>query len=330
VKQEFELFAAKGKGPHPCCAPTIHRAELLNLSANPFERVVKGSTEGMVKLEGGPFLMGTNSDEGFPKDGEGPVREVTVAPFYMDEGPVTNAQFVEFRRATGYVTEAERWGWSFVFQGHIPEECRAQLVEDTVLAVPWWCKVHGADWSHPEGPDSGIGSREDYPATHVSWNDALEYAKWAGKRLPTDAEWEYAARGGLEQKRYSWGDDLTPEGRHVCNIFQGEFPGHDTAEDGYAGTCPAKAFPANGYGLYSMAGNCWEWIADWFHPSFHLVGPRVNPAGPSEGTRRVMRGGSYLCHESYCNRYRVAARTSNTPDSSTTNVGFRCARDVVI
>jgi formylglycine-generating enzyme required for sulfatase activity len=323
MKREFELHVPKG--PHPCCAPTAHRAGLLKIAANPFERTAKGSTEGMVRLDGGAFLMGTNSGEGFAADGEGPVREITISPFYMDAAPVTNAQFAEFARATGHITESERFGWSFVFQGHIAEP---RIVEDTVLAVPWWCKVPGANWKHPEGPDANIALRDDYPVTHVSWNDALAYAQWAGKRLATEAEWEYAARGGLEQKRYAWGDDLMPEGRHVCNIFQGEFPAHDTAEDGYAGACPVTAFPANGYGLFSTAGNTWEWCADWFHASYHLVAGRENPTGPAEGRARVMRGGSYLCHESYCNRYRVAARTSNTPDSATTNIGFRCARDV--
>jgi formylglycine-generating enzyme required for sulfatase activity len=327
LKREFELLAATGK-PHPCCVPSIQRATLLNVPRNSLNRVTQGSTDGMIKLDGGPFLMGTNSTEGFPADGEGPVREITLDAFYIDASPVTNAQFREFVRSSGYKTEAGRFGWSFVFQGHIPEEQRAALVDDTVLAAPWWCKVPGATWEHPEGPDSTIQSRDDYPVTHVSWNDAAEFARWAGKRLPTEAEWEFAARGGLEQKRFPWGDELTPGGRHVCNVWQGDFPTRDLAEDGYAGTSPVNAFPANAYGLYSVSGNTWEWCADWFHPSYHLVGSRANPTGPSVGQARVMKGGSFLCHESYCNRYRVAARTSNTPDSSTANIGFRCVRDV--
>jgi formylglycine-generating enzyme required for sulfatase activity len=178
------------------------------------------------------------------------------------------------------------------------------------------------------GPDSSIGDRPDYPVTHISWNDALAFAGWAGKRLPTEAEWEAAARGGLEQKTYAWGDELTPDGRHMCNIWQGVFPANDTAEDGFAGPCPVDAFPANGFGIYSVAGNVWEWCQDWFHPVYHVTATTVNPAGPPAGSSRLMRGGSFLCHRSYCNRYRVAARTSNTPDSSTINLGFRCARDV--
>jgi formylglycine-generating enzyme required for sulfatase activity len=282
----------------------------------------------MIKLDGGAFLMGTNSTEGFPADGEGPVREVTLDPFYIDAAPVTNARFAEFVRSSGYRTEAERFGWSFVFEGHIPEERRAELVNDTVLAAPWWCKVPGATWEHPEGPGSNLEARDEYPVTHASWNDAQEFARWAGKRLPTEAEWEFAARGGLEQKRFPWGDELTPEGRHVCNIWQGEFPVLDLAEDGYAGTSPVHAFPPNAYGLSSVSGNTWEWCADWFHPAYHVMAARTNPTGPSLGKGRVMKGGSYLCHASYCNRYRVAARTSNTPDSSTSNIGFRCVRDV--
>jgi formylglycine-generating enzyme required for sulfatase activity len=282
----------------------------------------------MVRLGGGPFLMGTETSEGFPADGEGPIRKVTLDPFYIDRYPVTNEAFTEFVRATGHQTEAERFGWSFVFQGHIPPDDRARLVEDTVLGAEWWCKLSGADWRHPEGPDSGITDRSHYPVVHVSWNDACAYAKWAGKRLPTEAEWEFAARSGLEQKLYPWGDELTPEGKHLCNIWQGEFPDHNTAEDGYAGLAPVDAFPPNAYDLYTITGNAWEWCSDWFHPSFHVLATRLNPAGPLEGQSKVIKGGSYLCHKSYCNRYRVAARSSNTPDSSTTNMSFRCVRDV--
>jgi len=278
----------------------------------------------MVKLDGGAFLMGTDFAQGFSEDGEGPVREVTLDAFYVDVHPVTNRRFGEFVRATGYRTEAEGFGWSFVFHAHAAPE----LVSGTVAGAEWWCKVDGADWRHPEGPGSGIESREDYPVIHVTWNDAAAYCRWAGKRLPTEAEWEYAARGGLEQKLYPWGDELTPGGKHLCNIWQGRFPDVDLAEDGFSGVAPVGAFPANGYGLDGITGNTWEWCGDWFHPAFHKAAPRVNPAGPMEGEARVMKGGSYLCHWSYCNRYRVAARTSNTPDSSTTNIGFRCVRDV--
>lgn len=268
--------------------------------------------------------MGTDNPEGFPQDGEGPVRPVTVDPFFIDIYPVTNELFRRFVVATGYRTEAERFGWSFVFWSHIPNARFNELVEDTVAAAPWWCKVRGAQWNAPEGPGSDVAGRGDHPVVHVTWNDAEAFCRWSGQRLPTEAEWEYAARGGLVQNIYPWGDKLRPNGEHRCNIWQGEFPKHDTAEDGYAGTCPVDAFPPNPFGVYSITGNTWEWCSDWFDAEFHRNASRVNPKGPPIGSNRVMKGGSFLCHKSYCNRYRVGARSSNTPDSSTSNLGFRC------
>jgi formylglycine-generating enzyme len=279
----------------------------------------------MVDLPGGSFLMGTDYADGFPDDGEGPIRNVTLNPFAIDRYPVTNSRFSAFIDATGYRTEAEVFGWSFLFWAHIPASHRRELIVDTVAAAPWWCKVHGAKWNAPEGPGSDISHRANYPVVHVSWNDAAAFASWTGQRLPTEAEWEYSARGGLVQKLYPWGDKLRPNGRHMCNIWQGDFPNHDTAEDGYSGTCPVDAFPPNAYGLYSMTGNCWEWCADWFSATAHRDASPDNPAGPPHGSARVMKGGSFLCHKSYCNRYRCGARSSSTPDSSTSHVGFRCA-----
>jgi formylglycine-generating enzyme required for sulfatase activity len=255
------------------------------------------------------------------------VREVRVGAFEIDAYAVTNRRFAAFAEATGYVTDAERFGWSFVYAGFLPAELRrrARRPEET----PWWCGVPGADWRRPEGPGSSVEERWDHPVVHVSWADAAAFCDWAGLRLPTEAEWEYAARGGLVGARYPWGEELTPGGEHRCNIWQGRFPFKNTGEDGYLGTAPVDAFQPNGYGLYNVAGNVWEWCADWFSPDWHVTGPRRDrdPVGPPDGEARVMRGGSYMCHESYCNRYRVAARSSNTPDSSAGNIGFRCVRD---
>lgn len=276
---------------------------------------------GMVRLPGGEFLMGSDADEGEPGDGESPVRVVSLAPFLIDATAVSNREFSRFVEATGYVTLAEETGASFVFAGLLPDEFEATR---GVLEAPWWREVRGACWAHPEGPGSTLDSRLDHPVVHVCWHDAMAYCGWAGKRLPTEAEWEYAARGGLVGQRYPWGDELAPGGVHRCNIWQGVFPRHNTCADGFYGTAPVDAFEPNGLGLYNLCGNTWEWCADWFGIE-HGAAPAHAPAGPARGSRRVIRGGSYLCHESYCYRYRVAARSGNDPTASTGHMGFRCA-----
>lgn len=282
-------------------------------------------TQGMVRIPGGEFWMGTD-DPGFPADGEGPRRRVELDPYYLDTYAVTNAQFYRFVEDTGYTTDAERFGWSYVFESFVPDEDRKHVMTSPA-DTPWWVAVRGAAWYQPEGPSSNVEDRLTHPVVHVSWRDAKAYCDWAGKRLPTEAEWERAARGGLEGKRFPWGDELRPDGVHRCNIWQGTFPEENTADDGYVGTAPVNEFEPNGYGLFNITGNAWEWCHDWFSPTVHEDGSSTNPIGPSTGTARVMRGGSYLCHRSYCNRYRVAARSQNTPDSSTGNLGFRCALD---
>ena len=274
-----------------------------------------------VTLQAGSFRMGDGFCEGYTEDGETPVHEVRLESFGIDATAVTNSMFADFVETTGFRTEAEQFGTSAVF--HLLLQAPQHDVLGSAAGAPWWLNVRGASWAHPAGPDSNWEDIPDHPVVHVSHHDATAYCHWAGRRLPTEAEWEYAARGGLEGKRYAWGDDLTPDGEHRCNIWQGSFPTANTRNDGYLGTAPVRAFAPNGYGLYEMAGNVWEWCADWFLPKYYRNAPADNPQGPTIGLGRVMRGGSYLCHDSYCNRYRVAARTSNTPDSSSGNCGFR-------
>ncbi len=327
----------------PASAPGVPAAATpaagpLTETAETIRHADQGSTDGMVRLDGGTFLMGTDYAEGFPDDGEGPVREVTLDPFWIDTTAVTNDQFAAFVEATGYVTEAERFGWSFVFHLHLPRKYADKLrSEAQVPGLRWWVAVPGARWDRPLGERSSLKGIEGHPVVQVSWNDATAYCRWAGKRLPTEAEWEYAARGGKTQTLYPWGDTLEPRGRHRCNIWQGRFPDENTAADGFVGTAPADAFGPNGYGLYNVSGNVWEWAGDWFSPAWHVPASdatRHNPRGPTPDdaagplTHKVQKGGSYLCHHSYCNRYRLGARTGNTPDSATTNNGFRCVRDV--
>ena len=279
----------------------------------------------MIELPGGTFSMGTADLWTYPDDGEGPVHEVTLAPFRIDAATVTNARFGAFIEETGYRTDAERYEWAFVFAGLLPDD-----FEDTrgVAQAPWWRQVYGADWAHPEGPQSNVDDRGDHPVVQVSWRDASAFCSWAGVRLPTEAEWEYAARGGLVGAVFPWGNDLEPDGRHRMNVWQGTFPTENSLGDGYYGTAPVDTFEPNGFGLYNMTGNVWEWCADWYDPSYYARSTPDYPTGSEHGEARVMRGGSYLCHASYCNRYRVGARSGNGPDSNVGNLGFRCSADV--
>lgn len=273
---------------------------------------------------GGAFTMGSD-DRRFPADGEGPPRLVTVSEFAIACHAVSNLQFGDFVRATGYTTDAERYGWSFVFEASLPDDTK-QAIGSRVADTPWWVPGPHAYWAQPEGPPSTILDRLDHPVVHVSWNDAQAYCRWSGTRLPSEAEWEIAARGGLKGATYPWGDALTPSGEHRCNIWQGSFPDHNTADDGYPGTAPVHAFQPNGYSLYNMAGNVWEWCEDYFAADYHRTTAAMDPLQTTPAANRTLRGGSFLCHESYCNRYRIAARNSNTPDSASSNIGFRVVR----
>ena len=315
------------------CFETIALSEVTGKGA---AQELPKEVDGMVLIRGGmSFLMGSDSVESYYNDGEGPTRNVLVDNFYMDKTEVSVTQFADFAHATGYKTQVEQeFGWSFCFEPHLSPELMEQITHE-VQAASWWVPVHKSNWKAPEGPGSEIdltdknNPRLQEPVVHVTWFDAEAYCKWKGGRLPTEAEWEFAARGGREAKTYCWGDSfLTQSGEHRCNTFQGDFPFRDTGEDGYIGRAPVVSYGPNGYGLYNMCGNVWEWTADWFTPKrFTYTELVVNPKGPRQGESRVQKGGSFMCTRQRCFRYRPAARVGNTPDSSSANVGFRCARD---
>lgn len=272
-------------------------------------------------IPAGTFVMGDSSGDRNAPDGEIPRHKVRLDAFQIDATTVTNTQFGQFVGETGFRTEAESFGFSAVF--HLALQAPVEDVMGPAGGTPWWLGVRGADWAHPGGRDSSVDGLPDHPVVHVSWNDAQAYCEWAGRRLPTEAEWEYAARGGLPDAKYPWGDDEVDAGGWRVNIWQGEFPRINTCEDGWLTTAPVRTYAPNGYGLWQPIGNVWEWCADWFDPNYYRHSPDANPPGPAAGQARVLRGGSYLCHISYCNRYRNSARSRNTPDSSMGNAGFR-------
>ena len=298
---------------------------------------------GMAWIPGGEFAMG--SDEPMFGDAR-PIHRVYVDAFWMDRTEVTNTQFEAFVKATGYITIAERTPRAEDFPGAPPEN----LVAGSVVFAPppravplddhfqWWSYRKGANWRHPNGPESDLKGRLNHPVVHVAYGDAEAYAKWAGKRLPTEAEWEFAARGGLDRKKYTWGDEFRPAGKIMANSFQGHFPDKNTAEDGYPATAPVASFPPNGYGLWDTAGNVWEWVSDWYRPDTYAMqaaaGLARNPRGPTESLdpsepgvkKRVQKGGSYLCTDQYCSRYMPGGRGKGDPDTGTSHVGFRCVK----
>jgi formylglycine-generating enzyme required for sulfatase activity len=301
--------------------------------------------EGMVFIPGGTFRMGSEEAR-FPEGtcAEGtccgnldsqPIHEVEVDGFWMDRTPVTNAQFARFVKETGYLTVAEKPDYairkgpgSFVFRPR-------PGIEDYKNHLLWWDFVEGANWRNPEGPGSSIDGKDNHPVVQVCWEDAEAYAKWAGKRLPTEAEWEYAARGGLDQKKYVWGDELRLDDKWMANIWQGRFPYENTKADGFYATSPVGTFPANGFGLYDMSGNIWQWCSDWYHKDYYQDSPRRNPAGPTASydpsepgvPKRVQRGGSFLCSDAYCKGYLPGSRGRGQPNSAANHIGFRCVRD---
>jgi len=305
---------------------------------------------GMVWVGGGEFTMGTDSDLGWPD--EKPAHRVRVDGFWMDEHEVTNAQFRAFVEATGYVTTAEKAPRLEEVMAQLPPGSppppKENLVPGSLVFTPpagrvnlddvsqWWAWTPGANWQHPEGPGSSIEGRDDHPVVHVSWDDAVAYARWASKRLPTEAEWEFAARGGLDGQPYVWGNERPSDTQIHANIWQGEFPHQNTVKDGFARTAPVQSFLPNGYGLYDMAGNVWEWCADWYQRDLYRQragrGVVNNPAGPERSSdpvcpftpMRVQRGGSFLCNDNYCSRYRPSARHGCSLDTGMSHVGFRC------
>jgi sulfatase modifying factor 1 len=297
---------------------------------------------GMVWIPGGTFWMGC---DGCGMPDALPMHLVSVDGFWMDHTPVTNAEFEKFVKETGYVTVAERDLNPSDYPG-VPKDKLlpgSAVFAATGEAVPldnplrWWRYVPGASWKEPEGPGSSIRRRGDHPVVHVAYDDVVAYAKWAGKRLPTEAEFEFAARGGLDRNRYPWGNDLTPRKKAAANIWQGQFPARDRGEDGYTGTSPVTAFPPNGFGLYDVGGNVWQWCSDWYRPDYYAQlanGVAHNPGGPADSfdpdepgaAKRVIRGGSYLCTDQYCARYLVGSRGKSEVRSSTSNLGFRLVR----
>lgn len=356
--QVFNVIALLNLGVISCTNTNntkVGTADSAELAIKPTEISFNGdtSTTGMVYIPGGTFMMGADNNQA-SKD-EYPKHKVTVDPFYMDEHEVTNAQFKTFVDATGYITTAEQKpNWEQLkkqLPPGTPKPDESQLIAASLVFTPpntpvdlnnysqWWSWVAGASWKHPEGPESDITGKENYPVIHVSWDDAMAYCKWAGKRLPTEAEWEFAARGGLKNNIYPWGDQGIAVGKAKANSWDGSFPNENTARDGFKNLAPVKSFPSNGYKLFDMAGNVWEWCSDWYRADYYAQLGKTeatNPIGPGDSydpdepytPKKVARGGSFMCNDSYCSGYRVARRMKSSFDSGMSNMGFRAVRDL--
>ncbi|MEO0484560.1 MAG: formylglycine-generating enzyme family protein [Pseudomonadota bacterium] len=305
--------------PKSCCTP----ARPIPAALRAHTMAPGDAPRDCVKIPGGAALMGTSKPH-LPADCEGPLRKTKVKPFWMERGAVTNAQFARFVADTGFVTEAERLGWSFVFAAHVPKSIAAT---EGVLEAQWWRRVDGAVWSAPNGPGTQDAAHPDHPVVQVSWSDARAYAGWAGGRLPTEAEWEHAARGGLGDVTFPWGDAAPTDtmDSYPCNIWQGRFPALNTRADGYDTTAPAVSFAPNGYRLFNMVGNVWEWTSEPFR--LRSIKREIKAREKALKGYKLLKGGSFLCHASYCFRYRIAARSGNSPDSTTTHQGFRVVYD---
>ncbi len=314
-----------------CCSPTLETSfegfeAKFTAAARAVPQAPAETTEELRRrltpLKGGFFEMGARQTR-FPDDRDSPRQRVRVSPFRIAPHTVTNAEFAAFVAATGYRTVAEQEGWSFVFHLLLDDPSK---YPDHVPATPWWRRVDGAYWNAPEGPDSDVNDRPDHPVVQIAWHDADAYCRWAGLRLPTEAEWEFAARGGLAKMKFPWGNDMMPNGKFAMNTWQGDFPHENTAADGWIATAPVGTYPPNGYGLYEMTGNVWEWASDFYgaRPAPSKL-PLRDPTGPETGEQRIQRGGSFLCHISYCDRYHVHSRTRNDPSGSASNSGFRVA-----
>lgn len=287
-------------------------------------------TDEMVLIKSGNYQIGTKSDEGHKLDNEKTLINVTLNEFEMDITTVTNKAFAHFVSETGYITDSEKYGWSSVFFGLLDEETKHN--NQQMSHVPWWFAVEGANWKNPEGPNSTIDKRIDHPVVHVSHNDAVAYCEWSGKRLPTEAEWEIAAKGGSTNDLYPWGIEKVPNGIYHSNVFQGEFPHNNMGLDGYISTAPVKEYPPNGYGLYQVIGNVWEWCSNPARIDLEVFQKKTSQSfwediASHKEIEYAIKGGSFLCHPSFCNRDRIASRNGNTASSASSNMGFRCVKD---
>jgi formylglycine-generating enzyme required for sulfatase activity len=311
-----------------CCSPQRPESS-SGTTRQEFSTSALLSSANFVSIPAGEFLMGTDEPY-YPTDGEGPSRSIWLDEFKISKFSVSNSEFASFIEATGYVTEAETYGWSYVFKGFIDETTVSKQLAGIASSAPWWLAIEGAYWFRPFGGSQTIEVLLDHPVVHVTHTDALEFCRWSGYKLPTEAQWEKASRGGLNGKLFPWGDELLEGQQHNTNIWQGEFPQLNTKEDGFPGTAPVNSFRPNNFGLHNTVGNIWEWTNDFWSARWHIPNTqetRKNPIGPhKDAGNRVLKGGSFMCHDSYCYRYRNSARTFNSPNTSTSHIGFRCVK----